>query len=197
MKLYLDRHTFYGDCTIGRLITEGSAYTCDTLEPAIYDGPRNGGGRAPFGTYNVVIRGTENHDIADNRHNLHQVLEFYNVPPNRTDMLIHIGNYPRNTHGCILVGKWDGGSSLRGLSSRPALEAIMDIIRANPGAWEIKITDPHPWNNNNPAPAPATGTGTAPVTPPPPAYDPFNTDGYVGDPWANPNRGPGITCNCQ
>jgi hypothetical protein len=54
-----------------------------------------------------------------------EVLKLLNVP-NRSDVLIHQGNYSRDTQGCILPGKKLGKDSVQ--QSRNAMREIINYI---------------------------------------------------------------------
>lgn len=106
MKLRLERR-FLGDkYTIGKLYVDGK-YFSDTLEDKVRDLNKNGvfdngeskvyGESAiPYGTYNIIV----NHSPKFKR----DLPRLLNVP-HFDGILIHRGNTPENTLGCILVGE--------------------------------------------------------------------------------------------
>src|SRR5262245_31373854 len=80
-------------CTMGYLAAN-SKIICYTLEPPWKDN-KNDVSSIPAGKYSGTLR----YDHTDRWR-----IELQNVPK-RTNVQIHIGNYPSNTLGCILVGK--------------------------------------------------------------------------------------------
>lgn len=80
-------------CTMGYLEVN-SKTTCYTLEPPWKDN-KTDVSSIPVGKYPATLR----YDHTDRWR-----IELQRVP-NRTNVQIHIGNYPSNTLGCILVGK--------------------------------------------------------------------------------------------
>jgi len=92
MDLKLQRITFTDKSTIGELTLNGDKL-CYTLELPVKDALP--GSAIPPGLYPVL-------DLPSPRFGR-------NVPhiediPNRSNILIHWGNYPTDTEGCILVG---------------------------------------------------------------------------------------------
>lgn len=105
-NLKLLRHTFGDDYTEGFLYAEG-VYYCDTLEPKNVDVNRSGdfdgdekkiwGETAiPFGKYRITLEYSPK--FKRKLPYLHNVTHF-------TGILIHVGNSPKDTAGCILVGE--------------------------------------------------------------------------------------------
>ena len=116
MKLRLRRIALNEKYTIGKLYVSGK-YECDTLEDTVRDIDKSGkfdGGEKkihgqtaiPYGTYEVRM------DIQSPRFSQKSSYKkckgylprLMNVP-SFDGVLIHIGNYPADTEGCILVGK--------------------------------------------------------------------------------------------
>ena len=123
MKIIHNRKYFKKDYIIGTLTIEGTDFKCDTLEPAIClsqggDGLAQKGYVAiPEGKYWVRMcmsgkfRGWRPYLMA---------------VPGRSGIMIHEGNTPSDTRGCILVGE----NRERGkvLNSRDTLKRLMDYI---------------------------------------------------------------------
>ena len=116
MKLTLKRIALRGTYTIGRLYINGERF-CDTLEDPVRDLNKNGkfdngekkiyGQTAiPYGTYGVTMK------VKSPKFSQKAAYAFcggylprlLNVPEFE-GILIHIGNYPKDTEGCILVGR--------------------------------------------------------------------------------------------
>lgn len=99
MKLSLKRRYRGPDYTIGSLFVNG-AYFSDTLEDKVRDIPREGkipGKTAiPTGEYKVIL----SHSPRFKR----ELPRLLNVPY-FDGILIHRGNTPNHTEGCILVGE--------------------------------------------------------------------------------------------
>lgn len=91
MVIRLDR-IFRGDkYTIGHLYVDG-AYFCDTMEPSINADIHPA---IPLGSYCLSM-------VWSPKFRSYMVrLEV----PRRSGILIHAGNFPEHTQGCILVGK--------------------------------------------------------------------------------------------
>jgi hypothetical protein len=106
MRLLVTRDTFTTFSCIGTLEIEGQKFF--TLEPPKKD---EGKPRAiPLGTYDVTIRWSEKHK---------RLVPHVENVPGFAEIEIHVGNFPADTEGCLLVGKtkgphpdFIGGSSL-------------------------------------------------------------------------------------
>ena len=97
LKLTLIRDIDSGKSTIGRLYCEGE-FLCFTLENTWADNePRIS--CIPEGTYDLT---TKTYGRFYDRYD-HPIVVVKNVP-NRSEILFHKGNYPKDTLGCILVG---------------------------------------------------------------------------------------------
>lgn len=58
----------------------------------------------------------------------------------RSTILIHNGNYLQNTIGCILIGFEHDGATIKGGTSRPALNALRDVLGRQPHRLLIRPT---------------------------------------------------------
>jgi len=138
MKIIIERKYFKKDYTIGSLTIEGTSFKCDTLEPRDR-GLRRKEGESfddfslrvkkvkaktptlptaiPYGTYWTHMRMSPK--FRGFRPTLIGVPGFLGI-------LIHEGNTPADTQGCILVGE----NKVKGkaLNSRATLRMIMDYI---------------------------------------------------------------------
>ena len=115
MEIELQRLTHSNNQVLGKLTVNGSRY--DTLElPWKNNAPRVS--CIPAGRYEVVKRNSPKY--GDHFHVL-------NVP-NRSYILIHHGNYNRDTLGCILVGigvkDINGDGELDVVNSRAAMKEL-------------------------------------------------------------------------
>ena len=99
MKLRVERRFLKPEYTIGRLDVDGKFF-CDTLEDRVRDLSREkkiaGETAIPAGCYEVVVNWSPRF-----RRRLPRLL---NVP-GFEGILIHRGNTPEDTAGCILVGE--------------------------------------------------------------------------------------------
>ena len=90
MKIEVRRHYFSESYTIGKLYIDGS-YFCDTLEPSTtaIEHPA-----VKTGAYPLTIVWSPKFGCYMPRVEV----------PNRCGILFHVGNYPRDTKGCVLLG---------------------------------------------------------------------------------------------
>ena len=96
INLLLIRDTFTKESTIGELFLNGERI-CDTLELPWVDNQRNIS-CIPEGVYPVRLRLPRESATRDYLHLLVQEV------PNRDFILVHRGNFPSQTQGCLLVG---------------------------------------------------------------------------------------------
>ena len=96
INLLLIRDTFTEESTVGELFINGERI-CDTLENPWLDNQRNIS-CIPEGQYPVRLRLARESASRDYLHLLVQEV------PNRDWVLVHRGNFPSQTKGCILVG---------------------------------------------------------------------------------------------
>ena len=96
INLLLIRDTFSEKSTIGELFLNGERM-CDTLENPWQDNQRNVS-CIPEGVYPVRLRLPRESATRDYLHLLVQEV------PNRDFILVHRGNFPSQTQGCLLVG---------------------------------------------------------------------------------------------
>lgn len=130
MKLTLNRHAFTDHSTIGELLIDG-VKNYVTLEPSFKtDGTKP---RAiPCGTYKVVI--------ARSPRFKRLMPHLLNVP-GFEGVLIHWGNYPKDTEACILVGmRVDAAHPDMIDSSKVAFECLLVRLRDVEEGITIEIT---------------------------------------------------------
>ena len=97
INLLLIRDTMTDASTMGKLFLNGEEF-CDTLELAWKDNQRSIS-CIPAGEYKVRLRLPRESATRDYIHLLVQDV------PNRSYILVHIGNTTSDTKGCILVGQ--------------------------------------------------------------------------------------------
>lgn len=110
MTMMIDIHRYKddGDATLGMMCIDGIP-VCYTLEDEGRDIKIPGETCIPSGQYEIILRKHGGfHNRYASKFDYHEgMLELVGVP-NFTNILIHIGNYERNTDGCILVGATGG-----------------------------------------------------------------------------------------
>ncbi|MDO7885340.1 DUF5675 family protein [Hymenobacter cheonanensis] len=116
LELLLKRHPSANGCTLGELFINGTFF-CYTLEDVVRPGAKVAGETAiPAGTYPVTIERSPTFRMLTPR--LHRVPGFEGV-------LLHPGNGPKDTRGCVLVGFAKLPSNTKIYQSREAFEALM------------------------------------------------------------------------
>lgn len=125
MKITIERVQKFNDCTIGYMTVEGRNFI--TLEPPITDGKK---GAIPAGTYQATLSYSPKFKTE---------LPLLSGVPGRTTILIHPGNFPTDTQGCILVGKTLSQNQHKILDSRSAVSSIVRAMRQNGGKAEVHI----------------------------------------------------------
>lgn len=94
MNLLVTRKTFSPFSTIGELTTDG--LKLNTMEPPRREAkPRC----IPAGTYDVSIRWSPKHG---------RLIPHVENVPGFEEIEIHVGNFPADTQGCLLVGRTVG-----------------------------------------------------------------------------------------
>ena len=128
INLLLIRDDFSEKSTLGKLFLNGEMF-CDTLELPWLDNQRSIS-CIPEGEYNVRLRTAKESATRDYLHLLVQDVE------GRSYILVHIGNYPRDTKGCILVGQSRQQDSV--YNSRLAMELLIKEV-LNLGGTNINL----------------------------------------------------------
>jgi hypothetical protein len=128
VNLLLIRDTFTKESTIGKLFINGESF-CDTLENPYINNERNIS-CIPEGQYKVRLRLPRE---SATRNYLHLLVQDV---PNRDFILVHIGNYPSQTQGCILVGNGRKQDIVE--NSRLAMELVIKEI-LNLGGENINL----------------------------------------------------------
>ena len=128
VNLLIIRDTFTEKSTIGKLFINGESF-CDTLENPYINNERNIS-CIPEGRYKVRLRLPRESATRDYLHLLVQDV------PNRDWILVHIGNYPSQTQGCILVGNGREHNAVN--NSRLAMDLVIKEI-LNLGGENINL----------------------------------------------------------
>ena len=128
VNLLIIRETFTDKSTIGNLYLNGE-WLCDTLELPYLDNQRSIS-CIPEGEYKVRLRTARESSTRDYLHLLVQDV------PARSYILVHIGNFPKDTRGCILVGV--GREQDRVKNSTLAMDLLMKEI-LNLGGTNINL----------------------------------------------------------
>lgn len=108
-----------------------STHLCDTLEPCYRDlqveKKIKGKTAIPEGQYKIVLSPSSK---------FHKIMPFLQNVPQFNGVMIHPGNTPKDTQGCILTGTLDGNNLKL---SRIAFDKILRIIKThNVNTIEIK-----------------------------------------------------------
>ena len=127
-KIKIKRIEETDEATIGKLYLNDKEIGY-TLEPPWKDNKQRES-CIPAGEYDAFIRTDSNRWDYD-------VIQLRNVP-NRTAIQIHIGNFPKDTVGCILPGKGRGHNIVH--QSRVAFEELMSGINEDERII-IKVVD--------------------------------------------------------
>lgn len=120
MRIKVKRRFFKADYTIGSLFINGH-WVCDTMEPRCIDWSKEkkdpGKTAIPFGKYQLQLRFSKKFG---------KLMPYLENVPHFEGIMIHTGNFPKHTEGCILVGY----NTVRGLvlKSRDAFNKIMEKI---------------------------------------------------------------------
>jgi|TARA_R110002110_G_scaffold61387_1_gene172386 hypothetical protein len=128
VNLLLIRDEFSDKSTLGKLFLNGEMF-CDTLELPYLDNQRSIS-CIPSGEYKVRLRTAKESATRDYLHLLVQEVQ------GRSYILVHIGNYPRDTKGCILVGQARQQDSVS--NSRLAMELLIKEV-LNLGGTNINL----------------------------------------------------------
>ena len=131
MEIKIKRIARKAGYTIGHLTINGHII-CDTLEPHCINWARErkvpGRTAIPEGRYKVEMNYSAKFD---------KLMPYLKDVPHFTGVMIHLGNTPKNTQGCILVGY----NTIRGLvvKSSEAMqkveEAIMNARKEKQDIW--------------------------------------------------------------
>lgn len=127
MRLVLERDYFSLSAVSGVLYVDG-VECCNTLEPAIIEG---------YGKGSCVKPGTYSIDYHYSPKYRKYMLTLCGVR-GRSGILIHSGNTPKDSAGCILVGKRLDNDKL--VSSRTVLYGLLERVLAAMKFSSVTIT---------------------------------------------------------
>jgi len=130
MKIIVQR-TRETSVSITGTLSVDSQFECFTLEPARTNPVNAGHPCMPAGTYPVTF--------SVSPHLGYRTPELENVP-DRTDIRIHIGNWAKDTLGCILVGQGLAANWISG--SKEAFAQLMTLLKTATDPITITILDP-------------------------------------------------------
>lgn len=140
MELKVIRHDKSEDWTRGKLYIDG-VFECYTLEDEEREVKVWGETCIPKGRYEVKLR-TEGgfHNSYKNKFSFHKGMLHITKVPNFEYILIHIGNYTRNTAGCLLVGKSQNKNGVLNHSTMAYKDMYKKVIKAFDRGEKVFIT---------------------------------------------------------
>lgn len=118
-NLILTRNEFTDTSTIGEFNVANGLFQCSSLEDTVRRVKKFGETAIPAGLYRAVLATSFKFGF---------VPHILNVPYFE-GILIHNGNSPENTHGCILVGKYDRAQKNWIGESRNTLKSLMLVLK--------------------------------------------------------------------
>ena len=118
MKLTLIRTHHLADRTLGILCTDNRKL-CDTLEPPVPPNTHHPATAIPTGTYSLRVTISPRFKT---------MLPLLIDVPERSGIRIHVGNTPKDTSGCILVGERNGKNLMR---SQYTLTELLKLLSPN------------------------------------------------------------------
>ena len=140
MELTLNRKYRLSGYTIGKLYVNGD-YWCDTLEDTdrnLYQGMGTewirqkkvpGETAIPYGRYRITLKvQSPKYSKKKSYDKIKGYLPRLLEVPGYQGILIHIGNYPKDTDGCILVGKNTKKGAV--MESTKTFWSLYDVLKA-------------------------------------------------------------------
>lgn len=116
--LHLKRNVFTDKSTGGELYYPDGAFACHTLEDVCRKVKLQNMTAIPAGRYEIILNWSDRYQ---------RIMPRLLAVPRFTGILIHSGNYPTHTNGCILVGLKKGEDAV--FDSMLAFEALFPQIR--------------------------------------------------------------------
>ena len=141
MKVEVKRYLDTGNETLGLFYIDGKFYGY-TLEDEARDKKVMGETRIPEGTYKVTLRKVgEHHQMYSHKFpDIHKGMLHIVDVPNFTHILIHIGNYEKDTAGCLLIGSYvNSNNKSIGASTLKYIEIYPIIANAIEAGEEVTI----------------------------------------------------------
>lgn len=122
MLISIQRMVVTLNSTIGHLAVND--FSCNTLEDAPHAIKVHGETCIPAGQYQIKLRteGSKSPAYAKKYPDMHKGMLWLQDVPNFEYVYIHIGNFPKDTEGCILVGLGSSKDAVTG--SAAAYEAL-------------------------------------------------------------------------
>lgn len=135
MKAVIERYSHGEKQTLGNWFTLDAnnevVYNCETLEPAWENNQRNIS-CIPQGTYKVKKRHSQRF-----KHHFH-----ITDVEGRDWILVHAGNFRKDTRGCVLVGSQLTDINADGLTDvLNSQDTLADLLGVMPSEFELKIVD--------------------------------------------------------
>jgi hypothetical protein len=149
MELLLTRTALTTESTEGELRIDGE-FMCFTLELPVVDGMP--GSAVPPGIYPVVLAPSPKFEMVRDSwvQRYAGAIPHIIQIPNRTNILIHWGNYPNDTDGCVLVGFTKEANFVG--QSREAFAALHTRLKDATDAIQITVLlSPEPQQQSNPS----------------------------------------------
>lgn len=131
LRLRLVREPTEAEATLGRLYVGGAPF-CDTLEDAVRDKKIKGKTAIPGGKYAVVLTMSPRFD---------RVLPRLVDVPGFEGILMHVGNGPEDTSGCILVGDRAGHRLVHSRDTFSRLFVLLEDSLAHGRRIELEIVN--------------------------------------------------------
>lgn len=131
MVLKVQRYNSSTEHTGGLFFING-VFECFTLEDEYREVKVKGETRIPNGVYEVTLRNEGGMNAKyDSRYDFHKGMLWVRDIPNFKYVLIHIGNEPSDTEGCLLLGSTaDKDKAFVGGSAIAYSEAYKKIVKA-------------------------------------------------------------------
>ena len=114
---------------LGELSVDGE-FICLTLDPL----------KVPPGTYKVVKYMSPH---------FHYLVPLFEAVPGHTEIEIHIGNFPKDTTGCFLIGLTKDESKAAIYSSGFAFKRLMNKLEAGFLQNDVTATVENCWETEN------------------------------------------------